>query len=152
MEAVAAALEGFALAEWLRYSRWSYAIVSAAHIFGIALLVGSVLPLNLRLLGLWPSVELGPLYRVLSRIAGTGLLLAAVSGLLLFASRATEYAVLDLFIVKMMLVAAGTVLAAIHHFGTDLANLGRSRQRLVGVLSLLFWPAALVCGRLLAFV
>ena len=152
MEAVAAALEGLALAEWLRFSRWSYAALNALHVFGIALLVGAVVPLNLRLLGLWSSVELGPLYRVLSRVAATGLALAIASGMLLFAVRATEYAALDLFVAKIALVAAGAAHAAVYHWRGGPAGLSRPRQRLLGAVSLALWPAALLCGRLLAFV
>lgn len=152
MDAVAATVEGLALAEWLRYSRWGYATVNTVHVFGIALLVGAVVPLDLRLLGFWRSVELGPLYRVLSRAAATGLAVAIASGLLLFAVRATEYAALDLFLVKIALVGAGLALAAILHFGADLPRLAPARQRVVGAISLLLWPAVLVCGRLIAFV
>ena len=151
MDAVAAALEGLALAEWLRYSRWGYATVNALHVFGIALLIGCVLPLSLRLLGYWSSVDLDSLYRVLSRVAATGLLIAILSGTLLFATRATEYAALDLFLAKMMLILVGITLAALHHFGANPVNLPRSRQRLVGALSLLLWPSVLLCGRFLAF-
>ncbi len=152
MEAVAAFLEALALAEWLRYSRWSYATLSAIHILGIALLIGAVLPLSLRLLGLWASIEIGPLYRVLSRVAGTGLIIALLSGSLLFATRATEYAALDLFIAKLALIAAGIAHAALHHFAADPVNLSRSRRIVAGLLPLLLWPAVLLCGRFLAFV
>lgn len=152
MEAIAASVEGLALAEWLRFSRWGYAGVNAIHVFGIALLVGAIVPLDLRLLGLWPSIELEPLYRILSRVAAAGLLIAMASGALLFAVRATEYAALDLFIVKISLVAGGAMFAGILHFGVDLPGLALARQRLIGAVSLLLWPAVLVCGRLLAFV
>lgn len=152
MEAFAAALEASALAEWLRYSRWGYATLNAFHVFGITLLIGAIVPLNLRLLGLWSSLELGPLYHMLSRVAATGLALAIASGSLLFAVRATEYAALDLFIAKLGLVALGTALAVIHHCGAGPAKLPRSRQRLLGFVSLLLWPVALLCGRFLAFV
>lgn len=152
MESVTAALEGLALAEWLRYSRFGYATVSALHVFGIALLVGAIVPLDLRLLGLWSTIELRPLYRVLSRVAAIGLVVAVASGALLFATRASEYAALDLFLVKIALIAAGAALAAGLHFGVDLPRLGRARQRAAGALSLLIWPTVLLCGRLLAFV
>ncbi len=152
MEAVAASLEALALAEWLRYSRWSYATLSAAHILGIALLLGGVLPLSLRLLGLWATVDIGPLYRVLSRVAATGLFIAVSSGFVLFATRATEYAALDLFAAKLALIGVGIVLASVHHFGTDPARISRSRQRIAGAVSLLLWPTVLLCGRFLAFV
>lgn len=152
MESVVAPLEGLALAEWLRYSRWGYASVNAIHILGIALLLGAVLPLSLRLLGLWSFIELGQLYCVLSRVAAVGLVVAVASGMLLFVTRATEYAVLDLFYVKLALIAGGLVHASILHFGARATQISRAQRRFAGVLSLLLWPAVLVCGRLLAFV
>ena len=152
MDTVAAAVEGLALAEWLRFSRWGYASVNSLHVFGIALLVGAIVPLDLRLLGFWRSVELGPLYRVLSRVAAIGLAVAIASGLLLFAVRASEYAALELFLVKIALVGAGLALAAILHFGVDLPRIAPARQRLVGTISLLLWPTVLLCGRFIAFV
>lgn len=152
MDAVAAAVEGLALAEWLRFSRWGYAAVNAAHILGVALLVGAIVPLDLRLLGLWRSVELRPLYRVLSRVAAAGLLLAIVSGTLLFSVRAAEYAAGDLFRAKVALVALGGLHALALHFATGFPCVARTKRRLAGAVSLLLWPAVLVCGRLLAFV
>lgn len=152
MEAVASAVEGLALTEWLRFSRWGYATVNAVHVFGIALLVGAIVPLDLRLLGFWSSIELDPLYRILSRVAATGLAVAIASGLLLFAVRASEYAALDLFLTKITLVGAGAIFAVTVHLAVDLPRLALARRHLVGAISLLLWPTVLVCGRLLAFV
>lgn len=151
METVAATLEGLALAEWLRQSRWGYAAVNAAHVFGIALLVGAIVPVNLRLLGLWRSLALRPLYAMLARVAATGLALAIVTGTLLFSVRATEYIALELFLVKLVLVAVGALHATILHWVTRFPEVSRTRQRLAGTVSLLLWPIVLVCGRLLAF-
>lgn len=152
MEAVAAAMEGLAPAEWLRHSRWAYAAVNTTHVFGIALLVGAVVPLDLRLLGLWASVELRALYRVLARVAATGLVLAIASGALLLSVRATEYAAMDLFRAKMALVAIGVLHAAGLHFSGGFPAASRAGRRLAGALSLLVWIAVLICGRLLAYV
>lgn len=153
MEALAAAVEGLALAEWLRFSRWGYAAVNALHILGIALLVGAIVPLDLRLLGLWRSVELAPLYRMLSRIAAAGLLLAIASGALLFSVRATEYADGALFRAKITLVILGVVHAlALHRSAGFPDDASRARRRLAGATSLLLWPVVLVCGRMLGYV
>lgn len=62
----AAALEATDLATTLRGSVWAYPLVNAAHILGVALLVGATVPLDLRLLGAWRSLPLGPLWRVLT--------------------------------------------------------------------------------------
>lgn len=152
MDAVLEALGGSALAQWLRFSRWSYAAVNTAHVLGIVLLVGAILPLNLRLIGLWRSVPLEPLTRVLIPVATTGLVLAMATGALLFITRATEYAALDLFFVKLALIATGAIHALSVHLGSGIENASRSRLRLAGATSLSIWLAAMVSGRMLAFV
>ena len=149
---ILAAIEGSAIAEWLRFSRWAYAGLSAVHILGIALLVGSAVPMDLRLLGAWRSLELGETYRVLARFAATGLVVAVASGALLFATRATEYAALDLFLLKMMLVLLGTSHAAALHWMGAFPRASPGLRRAAGALSLAIWPLVLVCGRMLAFV
>lgn len=152
MEAVLDALVASAPAQWLRFSRWGYAAVNTTHVLGIALLVGAILPLNLRLIGLWRSAPLEPLARVLVPVAATGLLLAITTGAFLFITRATEYAAIDLFLVKVALIATGAVHALSLHFGSALQNASHARLRAAGAASLSIWVAALVCGRLLAFV
>ena len=80
MEALLAGLEATTVAQTLRTSRWLYAATNTAHIFGIALLVGAIVPLDLRLLGWWPDVPRQKLVRVLVPVAATGLALAVVAG------------------------------------------------------------------------
>jgi hypothetical protein len=58
------------------------------HVFGMALLVGAILPLDLRLLGCWPGVSRSALIRVLAPVAATGLVIAVAAGILLFSVRA----------------------------------------------------------------
>ena len=152
MEAVLDALVASAPAQWLRFSRWGYAAVNTTHVLGIALLVGAILPLDLRLLGFWRAVALETVARVLVPVAATGLLLAITTGAFLFITRADEYASIDLFLVKVALIATGAVHALSLHLGCGLRNASRARLRAAGAASLSIWVAALVCGRLLAFV
>ncbi|HXV80960.1 MAG TPA: hypothetical protein VEG60_13865, partial [Candidatus Binatia bacterium] len=113
VEEWAAALEATALATALRHSVWSYPLVNTAHILGVALLVGSIVPMDLRLLGAWPSVPLAPLWAVLARTSGAGLVLAIVFGTLLFITRATEYIASSIFISKMVVVCLGATNALV---------------------------------------
>lgn len=152
LEAAAQALEGLALAEWLRGSRWGYASVNTLHVFGIALLFGATAALNLRLLGLWRDLAIAALYRVLWPVAAAGLGFAVTSGALLFSARATEYAALGLFRLKLSLIAVGALHAAIVHCCTAFPDVSRRRQVAAGAISLALWPAVLICGRMLAFV
>ena len=154
-----ATLEAMELAAALRNSVWSYPLVNAAHILGVALLVGSIVPLDLRLLGVWGSMPLAPLWRVLTRTAGAGLALAMVFGMLLFIARATEYTASNLFIAKMVVVGLGTGNAVALHMLAQARVLevastrGKppARLRLAGGMSLALWLTALVLGRLIGY-
>jgi hypothetical protein len=154
-----AALEATEFAAALRDSIWSYPLVNAAHIFGVALLVGSIVPLDLRLLGAWRSVPLAPLWAVLTRTAGVGLVLAIIFGALLFITRATEYVASNLFIAKMLLVLLGTANALTLRMPSQpqaseiTSTQWKPPVRLqVGAgISLSIWLAALTLGRLIGY-
>ena len=60
---------------WLRRSGTLYLLVNAAHIGSIGLLIGSIVPLDLRLLGLIRPGPLAVLAPVLARTAAAGLAL-----------------------------------------------------------------------------
>lgn len=154
MEALLAGLEATPVAAGLRVSRWGYAAVNAGHVLGIALLVGAIVPLDLRLLGAWRSVPHPVLARVLVPAAATGLTLAVVTGLLLFSVRATDYAALPVLQAKLALVAVGAASAiALHRrHGLELRQAPAGRMAGHALLSLCCWLGALACGRLIAFV
>lgn len=153
-----AALEATAFARALGNSVWAYPLVNAGHILGVALLVGSIVALDLRLLSAWRCQPLAPLWHVLTRTAGAGLLLAVVFGGLLFATRATEYAASRFFLAKMGVVLAGVVNAlALRVMFPPEALEGKpgaavpGRVRCAAALSLIAWLAALVLGRLVGY-
>jgi len=153
METLLAGLEGWPLAGALRSGRWSYAAVNAAHIVGIALLLGSIVPLNLRMFGLWSAVPVETLARVLVPVAATGLALAITAGVMLFATRAGEYAANPFLQAKLALVAIGTLSALALHAssGPWLQGAGRRRLAAHAAVSTLCWTGAILCGRLIAF-
>lgn len=157
IEEWAAALEATGFATALRGSVWTYPLVNAGHILGVALLVGATVPLDLRLLGVWRSTPLVPLWHVLTRTAGTGLVLAVVCGIALFAAKATEYTASGLFLSKMAVVALGTTnaLVLLSHSRTVTMTppQGKTpvRFRLAAGISLAAWLTALTLGRLVGY-
>ena len=102
---LAAALQETGVATALRQSFWVYPFVNAAHVIGLALLFGSIVPLDLRLLGVWRRVPLAAMSRILLPVALVGLLLAITTGPLLFSVRASEYVVMPLLWLKLALIA-----------------------------------------------
>jgi hypothetical protein len=153
------ALQEWAPAAWLRYARWTYAAVNAAHITGIALLFGSIIPLDLRLIGWRRDTPIRALARGLLPVAVAGFCLAVTAGFFLFSVRAVEYAGRGLFWVKMALIACALTnawllqRAAQWEAGQDApGGTPPSRLRLAGALSIALWLSVIVCGRMLAFV
>ena len=153
MDALLAALEGTVLASALRGARWGYAAVSGVHILGVAILVGAVVPLNLRLLGLWREAPRDLVIRMLAPMAAAGLAIAITAGLLLFSIRAREYAGVGFLQAKLLLVALGTASALWAHakHGAALEGASDARLRAHAVVSLACWLSALFLGRLIAF-
>jgi hypothetical protein len=141
------ALQSSDLAGFLRQGRWSYAAGNTAHVLGIALLVGAIVPLDLRLIGLWPGASKAALTRVLAPMAALGLVIAASAGMMLLSVRATEYAALWVVQAKLALIALGLVNAVWLHMVSS-----GGRVRLHGALSLAIWLAVLISGRMIAFV
>ncbi len=155
-----AALEALGPVAALRGSVWVYPLVNVGHVLGIALLVGAIVPLDLRLLGFFKGVSAAALWPVLTRCAGVGLGLALVTGVMLFATRAAEYAASGLFIAKLIIVAVGALnVIAVHYAESKQHSAMRQGAdspmqgyvRFGAGVSLAAWPAALVFGRLVGY-
>ena len=154
-----ASLDASALAVHLRHSTWLYPVVNAAHILGIALLVGGIAPVDAKLLGLWRTVPLAFFAKTVLPFAIGGALLAIVAGALLFIVQPADYAALPVFWLKMALVLAGLANALLVHrsraWRAGIADREAARPavrlRIGGALSLLIWLTVLLLGRLLGF-
>ncbi len=149
-------LETLPPALWLRRSGVLYLFVNAAHIGAIGLLIGSIVPLDLRLLGVLKAGPLAILAPVLARTAATGLVLAVLTGAMLFSVRPLEYLQNPAFVVKMGLLVAGAVNAWLVRRGRAWAGVvdgGRPSGALKAQAgaSLLLWLACLVAGRWIGF-
>ncbi|WP_207485386.1 hypothetical protein [Arenibaculum pallidiluteum] len=138
----------------LRRSQYVYALVSAVHILGLGLLVGSIAVVDLRVAGilrpaLWREgiAELVPLAR-----AGFGL--AAVTGIVLFSTQATEYARNPAFLTKLGLIALALANVAAFHAALrrhPAAGRPDARLRAGAWGSLTLWTGTVLAGRLIGF-
>src|SRR5690606_28420167 len=86
------ALEGSALGNALRDAGvWTYGLLNLGHVLGLSLLIGSVVLLDLRLLGAWRATPLSAIARPTVPLAGIGLVIAVLSGTSMITVNATEY-------------------------------------------------------------
>jgi hypothetical protein len=143
-------------AVWLQQSGTAYLLMNAAHILGIGLILGAILPLDLRLMGAFPSVPVAVVGPFLSRSAALGVGLALVTGVLLFSVDPRQYLANPAFLAKVGIVALALVNVLVLHTGKGwqraCAGLDISVQVRAGAaFSAALWISALVAGRWIGF-
>jgi hypothetical protein len=129
---------------------WAYPALETVHVFGVALLVGNLVALELRVWGRVPQLPVEALARLSLSIAVAGFLFAAASGLLMFSSQPGELLANRAFTLKMGLVACAGINAALFHARDGLRKLDRW-ARAQTALSLGLWIAVMICGRWIAY-
>lgn len=155
-------MEGFAAlghwpgAVWLQRSYVAYLVVNAAHILSFALIVGAIVPLDLRLLGAFRAAPVAAIAPLLSRTAAVGVILALITGLWLFTVKPLEYLDNDAFLWKLALLACALANVALQHLGPGYraalhGGAVGNRVRLHAAASLASWIAVVIAGRWIGF-
>jgi hypothetical protein len=156
------ALEASGLGQAMRQWMWLYPSVEIVHITGIGLLFGSIAILDLRLLGFSRSLSVKQLARHVLPWTAASFLLIVPSGLMMFVAHASDFISSPVFALKMCLILAAGVNAALFHAITfpsvgvwDSEEMRKlpppPSARVAGAASLLIWLAVIACGRLLAY-
>lgn len=135
---------------FLQSSTWAYPALEVMHLSGIALLIGNLVLLELRVFGLGAALPVRELARLSLTLAAAGFALAASSGSLMFATQPAELLANRAFSLKMLLLLAAACNAAWFH-GRDSLHKLDGLARVQMLLSTLIWLAVLVCGRWIAY-
>lgn len=135
----------------LKANALAYPALEVMHLVGLAGVFGTLLVVDLRLLGLMRSINLNMLARAVLPWTLLCFALAAFSGLTMFVMRVSEMIANPMFIAKVCLIfAAGTNAAILHARGALDDQSGITRAQ--AVLSLAIWVAVIFCGRWIAYV
>ena len=153
-------LEASGLGHAMRHAGvWSYGVANLVHILGVATLFGSVLVLDLRLLGAFARAPLAAVATPTVPLAAVGFAIAVLSGSCLIVTNATEYIGNPLLLIKFPAIGLGLsnalalgLVPAWRERGTRELTVRERRQLAVfGGLSLASWLTAVACGRLIAY-
>ncbi len=137
-------------AAWISSSIWAYPVLEAMHIVGIAMLLGSLVVFELRVWGFGVAIAVLDLSKLSLTVSVCGFGLAALSGMLMFASQPGELLANRAFLIKMgVLTVAGTN-AALFHARDGLTRLD-AVARLQTAASVALWIAVIVLGRWIAY-
>ena len=141
---------GFVGMPWIASHAIAYPALEVLHITGIALLLGSLVVLELRVWGCASELPVKPLARLSVSVTLCGFGLVVASGLLMFAANPAEMLSNRAFLIKLGLVQLAGLNAAWFH-GRDSLVRADALARVQTVLSLGIWLAAIICGRWIAY-
>ena len=137
-------------------SLWGYPLLETIHAIGMAMLIGALGLINLRVLGYKPELPVMGTADLLP-LAWLGFTLNAISGTLLFTSDAVRFFDSYTFRVKMVLIVLGGINAALlgrrifrDAAGAQSVSVALS-TKWIAATSLVFWFAAVCAGRLIAY-
>jgi hypothetical protein len=153
-------MQASALGHFMRESSpWTYAIVNLVHVLGIATLFGSLVILDLRLMGAWSRTRLATITDIATPVALLGFSVAVVSGVGLFATKATEYVGNPFLYVKFPAIGFGMLNVLLLRVlpgwraraERELSGPERLQLAFAGGISLACWLIAISAGRLIAY-
>jgi len=149
-------LESTAYAQWILTGLTGWPLVLTSHAIGLAIAVGTVYAMNMRLLGLYKAIPLTAVQQLLN-LAWVGIGINVISGFSLFMTQASVYVTSFPFLVKITAIALGIVVLVMQQkllnreVGNWEANGVSSQGRNMAIASLALWTLAVVTGRLIAY-
>ena len=146
-------LEQSFIGEAIRNSIWMFPVIEAFHLIGLAILGGSILVGDLRLLGLLLSSK--PINYVISQttlILKLGLLILVSTGIPLFLSEAIKCYYSRAFWIKMSALIIGLVFLFCIRNPVGLSTVeGNAKVKLIGFISISVWAIVAGSGRWIGF-
>lgn len=152
------AIHHLPLAVFLRTNAIAYPLVESLHLVSIALLFGSVVVVDMRILGLSRNLSLRQLARHALPWTVLAFLGAAATGSLLFLAHAADLIGNRVFMAKLALISLAGTNAVMFHTGPyvnvaawDMGLPAPLSARVMAAASLLIWIAVIFCGRWIAY-
>ena len=147
------------LSQWIQATYWLWPVLEIIHFFGLTLLMGGLIIVDLKMIGFFPTINLQGVKKLLPFVI-FGFLLNLITGILFVYGDPSRYAINIGFQIKLILILLAGCNAAIYHLGVEsyVQDLGSSSRRptltikLVGLTSLSLWTAVLLLGRLIPYV
>jgi len=132
----------------LATTRWLYGLVLVVHYFALFFCIGTIVLLDLRILGIAERNQaLSALAEQLRPWTWIGFACVAVSGFLLFALEAADYAAVTPFRLKMLIVVLAVISALAIEWSVptwDRAAVIPVTARLVALISIVLWLGAIL--------
>jgi hypothetical protein len=151
-------LEASPVGDFVASSSWAFPTIETVHVIAIVTVLGSIAVMDLRLLGVASKeTAVTEIEKDTLRWTWGAFVLAAITGSLLFISKASNYAVNPFFLSKLVLIVlAGANMAAFHTLTWPSVKTWDSgplpqAAKLAGGLSLGIWVVVVFVARAVGF-
>lgn len=139
-------------ANFMNGAEWVFPVVQSLHFIGFALSIGTIVIVDLRLLGFGMKKQsASDLAADLSRWTLAGIVLMLVTGFLMFSADAAIYHVNPSFRVKMTILTIALLFHFTIHRMVVRPNASAAFAKIAAVVSLLLWISVVGAGRFIAF-
>ncbi|MEG3767968.1 DUF6644 family protein [Alteromonas sp. 14N.309.X.WAT.G.H12] len=150
------------LYQYIQIHMWVWPTLESLHFIGLCLLYGSLLVVDLRLAGVFPSIAVEKVTRFIP-LTVIGFVTNVVTGVLFICGDPERYFINPSFQLKMLCVFLACINAVYLSVVLDrfqVANKGASTTiaslpvsiRLTALLSIGFWTAVIILGRFIPYV
>jgi hypothetical protein len=158
MQSILESIQSSALAVWMRDTNPAMQVVEAMHVLAAVLVLGTMLIVDLRLLGLTDSSRAATrVGREMLPLTWLAFGVAVVTGALMFTTSALTYFANTAFQLKALALLAAGLNMAIFQLVTARGMTAWDRAepprpaRFAGLASLLLWAAVVLLGRWIGF-
>ena len=149
-------LEATAIADAIRTIPWMYPTFESLHYIGLAMLVGGIMLIDLRTLGVARSLPLRSMIGLLPWV-WIGFLINVVTGTPLFIYGATAFGMREPFLLKMGFMLLAGINALLYDLATRRGDwierdAPPTSVKVFATLSLILWCCVVTAGRFMAYI
>jgi hypothetical protein len=137
---------------FMRGSRIIFPIVESLHLIGLALFVGTLLLIDMGLLGV--AMRRQPIHQVAAALAPwtwTGFTLLLLTGPLMFTAQAAKWHDNPVFWVKMLLLIIASIFQLSVHHKVSSGPLVPASAKGMGAVSLVLWISTALLAKMMEF-
>jgi hypothetical protein len=158
LDSISQWLETTQFSAYVNGHTWVWPLCETLHFIGLALLIGIVALIDLRMLGLGKSVPFAPLHSLLPW-ALVGFAINLITGVVFFVGIPSQYVHNVAFWVKMLFIMLTGINVLIFYFTAfgEAEQLGPGddaplKAKVIAVCSLVLWIGVMYWGRMLPFI
>ena len=152
-------IQSSTLGDTIAESTWMFPTLETIHVIALVTVIGTITIMDFRMIGVASrNVAVTQVSKDTLPFTWAAFVLAAITGLLLFTSKAPDYVANPYFLWKLVIMSLAGLNMMYFHFFTyrtvehwDLDPSVPGAVKLAGFLSLACWLGVVFCGRLIGF-